>query len=146
MFDHLKKFDVKAETTTWVELPEVSPKARVRVKPATEANPFYFNAMMKTAGARARRMVRTDRMSMADLAENRAEDRVLFPRTVLVGWEGILDSDNKPVEFNADSAREFCAKLPDWLFDRIRNQAATPERFLAEDETPPPDAGALAKN
>lgn len=146
MFDHLKKLDVKAETTTWVELPEVSPKARVQCKPATEANPFYFNAMMKKAGARARRMARTDRMSMEDMAENRAEDRVLFPRYVLVGWDGILDDKNQPVPFTRETAGEFCAKLPDWLFDRIRHQVATPERFINEDEEAPPDAKALAGN
>lgn len=146
MFDHLKKLEVKVDTTAWVDLPEVAPKARVCVKPATEANPFYFNAMMKKSGARARRMIRTDRMSMEDMAENRAEDRALFPRHVLVGWEGIVTVDNQPVEFNLENSREFCAKLPDWLFDRIRNHAATPERFIDDDEELPPDAKVLAGN
>jgi hypothetical protein len=145
MFDHLKKLEVRREATTWVELPEVSPKARVQVRPATEANPPYFNAMLKTAAPRARRVTRTDRVSIEDTAENRDEDRALFPRYVLVGWEGILDTAGQPVPFSSDHARDFCRALPDWLFDRIRNVAATPERFLAEGAEPTPSGTELGK-
>lgn len=145
MFDHLSKLEVRREAQTTVELPELSPKARVHVKPATEANPLYFNAMLKRTGARARRMVRTDRITQEDAEQNRAEDRELFPRYILAGWDDILDQDNQPVPFNADTAKEFCAKLPAWLFDRIRNAAATPERFLADCDAAP-DPQAIAGN
>lgn len=140
------KLEVPQERTTWVELPEVAPKARVRVRPATEANPLYFNNMLRRSGARARRIVRTDRITAEDAAQNRQEDRELFPRYVLTGWDGIVDTGGKPVEFNADTAKEFCVKLPDWLFDRIRNVAATPERFLNEDAEENPDPEELAGN
>jgi hypothetical protein len=133
------------QQTIWVELPEVAPKARVCVRTATEANPHYFNAMMKRSGMRARRMVRTDRISIEDAQQNRSEDRELFPRYVLVNWDGITDKAGKPVPFAEDAVREFCAKLPDWLFDRVRNAAATPERFLPEGEDVP-DAGKIAGN
>lgn len=146
MFEHLSKLDVLPGATTFVDLPEVTPKARIICKPATEANQAYFNAMMKRSGARARRMVRTDRITVEDAQQNREEDRELFPRYVLVGWEGILDKDNQPVPFSADHAKQFCAKLPDWLFDRIRNAAATPERFVPEGGEDRPDAKALAGN
>ena len=145
MFDHLKKLEVK-EATTWVELPELGPKARVCVRPATEANKPYFNAMLRSAGQRARRMARTDRMTAEDAQQSRAEDRQLFPRYVLVNWEGIEDTDGNPAAFNADHAREFCEKMPDWIFDKIRNAASTPERFLSEHDEGDPDAGELAGN
>jgi hypothetical protein len=144
MFEHLKKLEVKHGATIWVDLPEVAPKARVQIKAAGETNPPYFNAMLKVAGARARRIARTDRISAEDAAQNRAEDRQLFPRYVLVGWEGILDTDNKPVPFSQDHARSFCDALPDWLFDRVRNAAATPERFVPEGEDAP-DGATLGK-
>lgn len=145
MFQHLKKLDVLKDNTTWVELPEVSPGARVLLKPATEVNKPYFNAMLKNAGARARRLARTEKITTEDVALNRAEDRELFPRHVLVSWEGILDSESKPVPFSYDHAREFCAQLPDWLFDRLRNIATTPERFLSDNEAPLPDGAELGK-
>lgn len=145
MFEHLKKLEVRREALATVELPELAPKAQVIVRPATEANPLYFNAMMKRAGSRARRMVRTERITLEDAEQNRQEDRELFPRYVLVGWSGVLDSKNQPVPFNEDTAKEFCKALPSWLFDRIRNTAATPERFL-DDGEPVPDPGTLAGN
>lgn len=144
-FDHLSDLEINVGATTRVELPEVAPKAVLIVKPATEANAPYFNAMLRRTGARARRMARTDRITAEDAEMNRADDRELFPRYVLVNWEGIVTKAGEPVPFNADNAREFCAKLPAWLFDRVRNQAATPERFLeAGDDLP--DTKALSGN
>lgn len=145
MFDHLKKLDFSKDSTVWVDLPEVSPGARVCIKPATEVNKPYFNAMMKTTGARARRLARTERVTTEDVSLNRAEDRELYPRHVLVNWEGILDSESKPVPFSFDHAREFCAQIPDWLFDRLRNAASTPERFVSADDPLPPDGAELGK-
>lgn len=138
-FDHLEV----AQATAWFDLPEVSPKARVCVRPATEANPAYYNGMLRRAGTRLRRLARTEKISAEDADQNRSEDRELYPRFVLVNWEGIQDKSGAAVPFNADTAREFCAKLPAWLFDRLRNFAATPEKFLTE---PPPDAHEIAGN
>ena len=134
-FDHLQ---VDSQTL-WVDMPELGPKARVRVKPASETNKSYFNAMLKRSGLRARRIARTDRVTAEDSEQNRSEDRELFPKHVIVNWEGVLDANRAEVPFTADTARELCAKLPGWLFDRIRNAAATPERFV-DDEIPEPSA------
>lgn len=141
-FDHLEV----GQATAWFEMPEVSPKARICVRPATEANPAYYNAMLRRSGARVRRLQRTETITAADTDQNRSEDRELYPRFVLLNWEGILDKDNNPVPFTADRAREFCAKLPAWLFDRLRNFAATPERFVPEGSVPTPDGHTLAGN
>ena len=142
---NFEKLEV-SQATTWLDLPEVAPGARVCLKPATEANPAYFNAMMRRSAGRARKMIRTDRVTTEDTAANRLEDRELFPVFVFVTWEGIPDTENRPVPFNRDNVKEFCAKLPDWLFDRIRNHASTPERFLPEDVDPEPDTEDLAGN
>lgn len=139
------KLEVR-QAVAWVEMPELSDKARVAVKPASEANSPYFNAMLRRSAARARRIARMDRITAEDAAANRGDDRDLYPRHVLVNWEGVYDTSGKLVPFNEDNAREFCAKLPDWLFDRIRNVAATPERFLSEHDDADPDAEELAGN
>lgn len=139
------KLEVR-QAVAWVDMPELSDKARVAVKPAAESNSPYFNAMLRRSATRTRRIARTDRITAEDAAANRSDDRDLYPRHVLVNWEGVYDTDNKPVPFNEDTAREFCAKLPDWLFDRIRNVATTPERFLGEHTDPDPDAEELAGN
>jgi len=134
------------QSVAWVSMPELSGTARVAVKPATEANSPYFNAMLRRSASRARRIARMDRVTAEDAAANRNDDRDLFPRHVLVNWEGVFDTSNTPVPFNEDNAREFCTKLPDWLFDRIRNAASTPERFLDEQQETDPDPEELAGN
>ncbi len=135
-----------SQATAWCELPEVSPEARLLLKPATEENPGYYNAMLRKAGPRARKIARTQRLTSEDGKLNREEDRVLYPRFVIQNWEGVMDSKNKKVAFNRDNVVEFCEKLPDWLFDRVRNFASTQERFLDLDEEETPDPVKLAKN
>lgn len=138
-FNHLEV----SQATAWFDMPELSPKARLCVRPATEANPAYYNGMLRRAGTRMRRLARTEKLSVEDADQNRGDDRELYPRFVLISWEGVLDRSGAAVPFTADNAREFCARLPAWLFDRLRNFAATPERFLAE---PPPNASEIAGN
>ena len=90
-------------------------------------------------------MIRTDRVTAEDTSQSRKEDRELFPRYVLCDWEGIVDTNGKPVTFSPETSSEFCRALPDWLFDRVRNTAATPERFIDEID-PEPDMEALSGN
>jgi hypothetical protein len=143
-FDHL---EVAQENTAWCDLPELSPGARIQLRPATEANRGYYNGLLRRAGNRARRAVRTDRVTVEDAELNRSEDRELYPRFVIVGWEGVLNrKTNEGIPFSADHCREFCAKLPAWLFDRLRTFASTPERFLQQGDELPPDAQELAGN
>jgi len=145
MFEHLEKLEV-ADATSWIDLPEVTPEARILLKHAGETNTHYYNAMLRRSGKRARKMVRTDAVDAEMLAKNRDEDRDLFPKFVFAGWEGIQDVEGNPVPFSRKSAAEFCAKCPGWIFDRIRNHAATPERFLPVEEEDGPDVDELAKN
>ena len=141
-FSHLDP----TQRTTWVELPEIGPNAAVEIRPATESNPLYFSNMLKRASGRARRIARMDRVSAEDSAQNRHEDRELYPKFVLIGWRNIYDTAGAAVPFNTQNAHELCAKLPDWIFDRIRMVAASPERFLPDDAGPEPDVKALVGN
>lgn len=132
----------------WFDLPpDVAPGARICCKPATEANPAYYNAMLKRAGRRVRNMIRSDRISLEDAALNREDDRSLYPRYVITNWDGLNDTDGKPVPFSRDHCVELCEKLPNWVFDQLRNFAATPERFITvEDEEEAPEPQELAGN
>lgn len=144
MFEHLKNYEV-GQAMSWLEMPELGPKARLLLKPATEANKPYYNAMLRLSGKRARNMAKTGSISVEDLQKNRDEDRVLYPKHVVEGWEfveteqdrGRADEDKEYVQFTAELAAELCRKLPNHLFDRVRNHAATPEQFYPEDDMPP---------
>jgi len=157
MFKNLKQFDIRKAMTHVDMAPELGPKARILVKPATEANPGYYNAMLALSGKRVRAMVKSDKITAEDAALNRDDDVALYPRYVIVGWEGIV-ADGEPgsegvdenghVIFNRRAAEQLCAALNEQaphLMDKLRNTAATTERFYA-DEISPPDAGELAGN
>jgi len=150
MFENLKKFEIR-EALSWMELPELGPKARILLAPATEANPAYYNAMLKLSGKRVRAMVKSDSITAEDAAQNRDDDRQLYPRFVIRGWENFqgdgegLD-EHGHVPFSREHARKLCDALPSHLMDRLRNHASTPERFYAEDDVAPPDAEELAGN
>lgn len=151
MFDHLKEYD-PSSARAWLDMPELGAEARLLLAPAGESNQGYFNALLKLTGKRVRQLA-SRQVSVGDLKKNRDEDRKLFPRHVLVGWEKVETAEDRhrPAEekeyvpFSAEHAAELCAALPDHLFDRIRNFASTPEQFYPEDELPP-DAEELAKN
>lgn len=147
MFDHFKRLDPNSGTA-WMELPMIAPGAAVELRFAGEGNPGYFNAMLARAGKRARKVAAKGGplVDARMLAENRNEDRELFPQHVLVNWRGIVTPKDEPIEASLEHRTEFCAKLPDWIFDRIRDYAARPERFIRPDEELPPDGVELAGN
>lgn len=141
MFDHLSRLE--PDEASWLDLPEVAPKARVLLKQASDRNRPYFNALLKRAN---RNRARPDAVDAQRIDQGRQEDRELFGLHVLVGWEGIEDQDGEPLAFNRDLGREFCQKLPGWIFDKLRVHAATPERYLRPGEELPPDPEELAGN
>lgn len=143
-FAHLQKLQVN-DVTAYVHLPEVCPGAKLEVKIAGEANPLYWNALLKKTGRRARELGR-NKISPEAIEQNRLEDRRLYPKFVIVGWEGILDANDRPVEFSMEECYDFIAQLPNWLFDRVRDQAADPNTFIADEDDELPDAEELSGN
>ena len=157
-FKNLSKLDIRKAMTQVDMSPELGPKASILVRPATEANPNYYNAMLAMSGKRVRAMVKSDKITAEDAALNRDDDVQLYPRFVIAGWSGI-QADAEPgsegvddegnVIFNRSAAAQLCEALntqAPHLMDKLRNTASTTERFYAEDEISPPDAGELAGN
>lgn len=128
-FSNLQRLNV-SEKTSWCDLPELGADARLELKPASEANKPYFNALLKQSAKRARAVARGAAITADVLSKNRDEDRVLYSEYVVKGWEGIVDAQNKLVPFSNEDCVEFLKALPDWLFDRIRNHASAPENYV----------------
>lgn len=147
MFSKLKqRLDISL-ATRWLELPEISPEARVLLAPATEANKAFYNVMLKRAGRRARPTGKPTPETLRRLLdEGRQEDRELYPAYVIRGWEGIEDDAGQPVPFSEAACRELLDALPDFIFDKVREFAVVPRNFLGENEEPAPDAEELAGN
>ena len=151
MFKNLDKFDIR-NARAWLDMPECGPKARILLAPATEANPNYYNAMLKMAGKRLRRLGKTDRITADDAMQSRDEDRELYPLFVIKDWEYVegddaadMDEDGH-VPYNRLNAQKLCYQMPPHMMDRVRNEASTPERFYPDDEIVPPDPADIAEN
>lgn len=140
-FDHLKSLDVAGRTTRYTlsfmtKQPAAGEDAEypvLIVKPATEANRVFANEQLrmtkKTAPA-----VRAGAINMHMIAETRNNDRALYAKYVIVGWEGIYDSAGQPVPFSPGECAVFLDALPDYLFDEIRTFCSNPSNFAEQVE------------
>ncbi len=154
-FKNLDKYVLNGDSRYWMDFPELGRKARLLLAFAGDANPNYYNAMLALSGKRVRRLAKQDNITAEDAAQSRDEDKELYPLFILKGWECVEgDEDDGPEELDANGympynrrkAQQLCDCLANHLMDRIRNEAATPERFYPADAIVPPDADELAEN
>ena len=98
------------------------------VKPSTESNKPFFNKVLQRMGKSAR-MLRSGKITPAMSAENRKDDRELFPKHVIVGWSNVLDTDGTIVPYSQEECANFLNALPDWIFDELRAFCNDPANF-----------------
>ena len=138
-FDHLKSLDVSNRTARCMlsfqtKAPEPGEDLAypvLIVKSATEANRVFANEQLrmtkKTAPA-----VRAGAINMQMIAETRDNDRTLYAKHIVVGWEGIYDSNGEEVPFSNSECEIFLRALPDWAFDEIRNFCTNPQNWVEQ--------------
>lgn len=143
-FAHLKKLDV-AGKTAWLTLDDLEGSPQICLRYAGQSNHGYFNALLKKSGSRNRKML-SGKMDAQMMEDNASDDRELFPIHIITGWKNIMDDAGKTVPFSRAVCAEFCEQVPDWIFEKIRVFAQTPDRFLEEGEELAPDGAELAKN
>jgi hypothetical protein len=119
--------DTKKFPLNDIENPDGSSPTLI-LAPAAEPNKPYFNALLKKGG-RSTRQVVSGKLTLELLQENRNEDKRLFPKYVIKGWENVFNSAGEPVEFSQAECEDFVNSMPDWLFDTIRNYAAIVQNF-----------------
>lgn len=142
-FGHFESMDVKADTTAEMTLHQidvggVSPT--LVMKPATDVNKPYFNALLKRSG-RNMRQVQAGKITAGLIEDNRSEDKELFPKYVIVDWRDMLDAKGKPIKFSEADCREFIGAIPNWLFDDIAQYAKNPQNFLNSTSVDVQDTG-----
>jgi hypothetical protein len=128
-FSHLNKLAITALSTMRYPLIELEGSPVLILRPANESNAAYFNALLKAnahAGVRRKKQKIDGKLT----AEIREQDRELYPKHVIAGWEAVVDSDGKDVPFSMEAAVEFLAALPNWIFDGVRTSALDPENFI----------------
>lgn len=139
-FSYLKNLDVKNKTAHY-PIHQIAGTPVLIMKPATEANKPYFNAVLKKS-RRNVRALKAGAINQVMIAENREQDRELFPRFVVTGWEDLVDAKGEAVEFNRENCEAFLRALPDWIFDEVRNFAGDSINFTED----MPDIEVKAKN
>lgn len=131
-FSHVQQLEVTSERTVPFTLHQITINGKtpvLHVAPATDANKPYFNALLKRA-SKVGRAVKAGKMTAAMLEENREEDRDLYPRHVIKGWDDVLEAGGEYVPFGTDACHDFIAALPNWVFDDVRNFCGEASNFV----------------
>ena len=131
-FSYLKALEVSPEKTARYVIHQITVNGltpTLLVAPATEANKPYFNALLKRAGKSAR-AVRAGTISAGMIEENREDDKDLYPKHVIKGWEDMIDGKTGDItKFSVKDCAEFIKDLPDWLFDDLTKFCGNPASF-----------------
>ncbi|MES0340683.1 MAG: hypothetical protein ABUK08_00045 [Candidatus Humimicrobiaceae bacterium] len=131
-FGHLKKLEIKDRVIDYpIEDIQGEPVPTLKIKPATQSNKPYFNAILRKSKSKVG-SIQSGNININMLDENRTEDKKLFPKHVISGWNNVKDSSGESVLFTFDNCNDFINALPNWIFDKIRNFAATSENFVEE--------------
>ena len=123
---------LKNITTAKMALEQIEGAPVLEMRPATEDNREYFNAAFQSSKKRARK-AKAQGLDVEAFKSLRDQDRLLFSKYVIVGWEKVVDFGGTPVVFTEEDCREFLKALPTWLFDEVRAFANEPLNFLKDD-------------
>jgi hypothetical protein len=131
MFKNLDQFQVKADVARPYSMDAIAMNDKtpvLMVKPATEGNKSFARAQltrsnkrMKTSSARG--------VTLEALDSGREDDRTLYPRFIITGWENVFDDEGNLVEYTTKNCEEFLAAIPNWVFDDMRAWCSTPGNF-----------------
>ena len=139
MFEYLKAREI-SDKTAWLPMPTIVEGARLELRTASMSNNGYYNASLKLAARRSDSPLPKHMEQKDEVNQGRLDDRVTFPGTVLVGWEGVVDDEGQPVPFSKEHAIDLVDALPDWMFDSLRIFAMDPSNFIQAGDPVAPTA------
>lgn len=131
-FSHLSALNVDSGKTVEYPIPEIQVNGKsptLILASATEANKPYFNELLKRA-AKTAKAIKRGSLNADMLAENREEDKELYPKHVIKGWRDMLDAAGQDSPFHRENCELFIQALPDWLFDDIRTFCTEPSNLV----------------
>lgn len=111
---------------------------------AGQANEPYFNDLLKMSKLTPQELRRRKREPGGKLIkEHREIERTLYPKYVILGWEGVCDRSGEQVTFSVAECTDFLKQFPDWIFDEMTEFCSDPSNFTQEATV---DAEELGKN
>lgn len=130
-FSHLSKYEVKADRRIKYVIDDIEGEPILILAPATSENKPYYNKVLRKTAKNPMKAIK--KINAGTVRENRDQDRILFANYVIKGWKRVVDGEGKEVEFSKENCFEYLTALPDWIFDQVRNYAATPDNFIDEE-------------
>lgn len=145
-FSHLEKMKVTKGSKALYAFDFIEGTPTLIVRPATEQNESYLNAVLRTGKKMLRRM-RGGKMSVAMLRESREQDLGLYPKHIVDGWTvPPVDVKGNPVKYNAENCEAFLRAVPVDMFDDMRTYCGDPDNFREEDELTSEEVETLTGN
>lgn len=128
MFNKIQKMAVSKDAVrvyTFENIDAEKPPS-LRVRYAGEGNTPYINAIL----AYGRKQVSKGKVLIDEvhLDKNRRQDRELYPKYVIVGWEEPMVTDEGRPATDADIP-DFIAALPIDMMDGLRAYCSNPENY-----------------
>ena len=140
-FSHLQQLNISTQSTVDFPMYQLAGEPVLKLLPASESNRDYFNALLRKTSAKGKRLQK--KVFTAEMLKDaREEDRIMYAKHILKGWEGITDKEGNDVPFTEGEALGFLSSLPDWIFDEIRAFASDIQNFIEN----PIDVEEKAKN
>ena len=137
-FSNLKKLSISRDSTSRFVLSDLEGAPVLIVRPATEENGGYFEAVASQTTKTLRRLRSGAGAKM--LKENRKLDRGLYPVHIITTWENVCDTEGAEVDYSREDCKAFIQALPGWIFDKLRNFCGEQANFLPEEDEPDGDA------
>ena len=128
------------------ECPVIEKSPTLIGKIAGDANRGYINALARKNTNKTRqnrRRAKSGQEVIEVVERDRKIDREIYPGVVLVGCEGIPDTEGKEAPNTREVLKQLCEKLPDWIFDQVRGFFANPVNFTDDSGNELPDPEAL---
>jgi len=113
-FSHLKKQEAKTDESIDFVIHDLDGKPVLKVKPAmVEYNKEFRREVMRIS--ENKRALRK-----ASKSDDKELDFELYAKTVITGWDGVVDSKGKSVEFNVDNCKAYLSAVPKFVFSDLR--------------------------
>lgn len=139
-FPALKGQQIKTEATIEYEIADITmPNGKSPVltgKHAGKSNAKFLAAHLKST---SRRMAGKRARSQIDeqiIEEERAAERDLFAKHIIVGWKNVINSEGKESEFNYENCVAFLNALSEPIFEALANYFSNPSRFTNDALSP----------
>lgn len=145
-FGHLAEDAVvRADQTRDYTFDDLKGSPVLKCLPATDENKAYRNERLSRINKRRKDLKRGVNITPALVEKARAEDRELYARHCIKGWDHVIDRSGKPVPFSADAVKAFLDAVPDYIFDEFRQWLVEPTNFTAANDVEDEDGEALGE-